>query len=321
MNAAVSCDTDALNALEVVAKAGWLSKGAWKMSRAVHSFVKPINVKLTPAVSDAVKAGILSRSTVVKLQLEDNVTLISPLPLALQELALFDTFSEYDKVPELPAALIKLDVTVESAQDATALRRLLECLPTGLMALSLCKRVTETHVTVPDEDLLDDVDCSRLSMLRALSVRGLGGNMVLPSQLHELSISHCCIKSDLHTMASLRQLSLTDCQFKHSSRLVLNEGLVSLNCFRCNSLTLPSVLPSTLQHLEITSNYNVPLGVLPSGLQTLRLGNKFNRPLGTLPQSLLLLKVGMLFDQDLRPLPPLLKHLNLGKLARLACYQ
>jgi hypothetical protein len=184
------------------------------------------------------------------------------------------------------------------------------------MELNLCRRLnaTETHVTVPEEDMLEGVDCSRLSMLRALSVRGVGCSMVLPSQLHELSISHCCIKSDLHTMVSLHKLSLTDCQFQHSSRLVLNEGLVSLDCFRCNNLKLPSLLPSTLQHLEITSNYNVPLGVLPSGLQTLRLGNRFNRPLGTLPQSLLLLQVGMLFNQALGPLPPLLKHLNLGKL-------
>jgi ribosomal protein S8E len=125
MNAAAACDVDALSALEVVAKVGWLSKSAWEMSRAVHAFTKPINVKLTPAMSDAVKAGILSRSTVVKLQLEDNVTLISPLPLALQELALSDTISEYDKVPELPASLTKLDVTVGLVNDATALRSLM----------------------------------------------------------------------------------------------------------------------------------------------------------------------------------------------------
>jgi hypothetical protein len=217
--------------------------------------------------------------------------------------------------------LIKLDVTVGSAQDATALRRLLERLPTGLTALNLCRRLNATDVTVPEEDMLEGVDCSRLSRLRSLDVCGLGGSMVLPSQLHELSISRCCIKADLRSITTLRQLSLTDCQFKHNSRLVLNEGLVSLDCCRCNNLALSSVLPSTLQHLEITSNYNVPLGVLLSGLQTLRLGNKFNRPLGTLPQSLLQLEAGMLFNQDLRPLPPLLKHLNLGKLARLACYQ
>jgi hypothetical protein len=41
-------DIDALGALEVVAKVGWLSKGAWDVSRAVHAFAKPIMVTLTP---------------------------------------------------------------------------------------------------------------------------------------------------------------------------------------------------------------------------------------------------------------------------------
>jgi hypothetical protein len=36
-------------------------------------------------------------------------------------------------------------------------------------------------VPVPEEDILDGVDCSQLSMLRALSFRGVSGSMVLPS--------------------------------------------------------------------------------------------------------------------------------------------
>jgi hypothetical protein len=160
-------------------------------------------------------------------------------------------------------------------------------------------------VAVPEEDLLEGVDCSELSRLRSLHLRRLGGNMMLPSQLHELSISRCCIRFAKHDHTA--PLSLTDCQFKHSSRDVLSEGLVYLDCFRCYNLALPSVLPSTLQHLEITSNYNVLLIIL-------RLGDRFNCPLSTLPPSLPLLQVEMLFNQDLRPLPPRTKELNLGKL-------
>jgi hypothetical protein len=302
----------ALNALELVAKVGWLSKDAWNVSKNVHAFAKPIKVTLTAAVSDAVKTGVLSRSTIVQLQLEDNITPPSPMPPALRQLDLSDTFSEYDKV-ELPPSLSRLNVTVGLNHDATALRSLVQRLPSELVGMTLCRVLEQIDETSPERDLLEGMECSQLSNLKSLDLRSVGGSMALPSQLLELSIDQCCFNSDLNTMGSLQQLHLTMCHFKADSRLVLQEGLVSLECYMCNSLALPSVLPSTLQHLELTSNYNVPLGVLPHGLKTLILGNRFNCPLGTLPQSLQLLEVGVLFNQDLRPLPPQLKHLNLGK--------
>jgi hypothetical protein len=66
-----------------------------------------------------------------------------PLPSALQELTLSDTFSDYDKVPELPASLTKLDITVGLVNDVTALRSLMPHLLAGLTALSLCRRLTD----------------------------------------------------------------------------------------------------------------------------------------------------------------------------------
>jgi hypothetical protein len=80
MDAAVSRHIDALAALEVVAKVDWLNKHARSVSKATHAFAKPIKVTLMAAVSDGVKACVLSRSSIANLQLEDNVARPSPLP-------------------------------------------------------------------------------------------------------------------------------------------------------------------------------------------------------------------------------------------------
>jgi hypothetical protein len=50
-NADAVVDSLCERALEVVAKRGWLPKGAWSLSKAVHAFVKPIKVVLAAETS------------------------------------------------------------------------------------------------------------------------------------------------------------------------------------------------------------------------------------------------------------------------------
>jgi putative component of toxin-antitoxin plasmid stabilization module len=252
---------DCLQALEIVAREGWLCKEAWSISKAVHAYAKPTRIVLGQAASPAISRAVLQRLLITSVKTRNHAAAPKSLPAGLRELTLSeDAFSG-----AVPGTLTALTVTDCSDDAAAALRSLLQALPSTVQTLNLrVKRLLRA-------DLLDGTLCS--AGVRTLKLRGLGWRMQLPQRLVTLHMWDCGMDAQLQLPATVRQLLLGHCI--SAQAMQLNEGLLRVE------LTTRTVcyglleLPSTLTHLLIGDDCHTPLAQpLPAALRQLRLGDR-----------------------------------------------
>eukprot|EP00953_Heterococcus_sp_UTEX-ZZ885_P038991 20003-Heterococcus_DN1.PRE.8 len=274
-------DETCVGALRIVAREGWLSKAAWRISRAVHAFAKPTRALLSGNMDDAMASAVLARPLITALRLRGEFGSTTPLPACLKELEL----SEYcGALQELPSSLTSLFAS--DWRGATGRGRR------------------------PRADELEGVQCP--AGVTELSLKSVGWHMKLPSQLQMLTLRYCVLKTELRLPDTLRRATFSHCSIR--DQLVLNEGLLCLELqgnTQCRTLLQ---LPSTLEVLIMDDSSDAPLAQpLPAHLEMLVLGDSFDAPLGPLPERLEELSLGTSFSEPLGPLPASLRILNMSE--------
>jgi hypothetical protein len=275
-----------LKVLEIVASQGWLSEPAWYLSKAVHALVKNISVALTKKASPVTVQGVMTRCTVVSLQLEGSITApLPPLQLGLRQLTLCRGFVR-DLGP-LPATIASLQALDWPASKACSLTALLQRLPEQLQSLAISGRL----------DLLVAEDPAALCVLQgaielpaavqALQLTRLSVRVPMPAALLKLELICCCLGEELRAPATLLQLHIQQSTIARTAAtvLVLNGGLQQLRLVRASALTLSGPLPSTLQTLAVYGGMRAALGELPAGLRSLHTSG-YNHAFSALPESL-----------------------------------
>ena len=252
---------ECLQALEIVAREGWLCKQGWSICKAVHAYAKPTRVVLGKEASTATSNAVLQRLLVTSVRMTNHAAAPEFLPSGLKELTLSeDAFSG-----AVPDTLTALTVTDCSDAAAAALKSLLQTLPATVQTLNMrVKRLLRA-------DLLDSMPYP--AGVRTLKLRGVGWRMQLPAQLVSLHLWDCSMDAQLRLPATVRQLMLGHCIT--AQPMQLNEGLLRLELTTRTACFGQLELPSTLTHLIMGSDCHTPLArPLPAALRQLRLGDR-----------------------------------------------